>query len=338
MIYIDFKESNFNKYHKIIKCWLLIKIDGRKSNKNKNGHICENNKCEICSTTIYKFKDMPKAVINFIKRDDIIDDLIIGKPSKLVEIYKEYKELGINDKKIISDFFTKTGYKNWFQSEFAKDFLSDLNINTCVYCNRNYTLDILDTHTRAELDHWFPKDKFPILALSLFNLIPSCHSCNHIKGNGNKNLEKILKNGNLTDEEIKKWWIDALDNMNHPYDMKEDENFTFSYEFNEDLDSLSVKFKINPNSKKTSKTLEFNKTSEIYSAHTNFELKDLLDLRYKYSKNYLDILNKTFEGLNLSKEEAYRMIFGIEIKEENYHKRPFSKFKNDIIEELKNIK
>ena len=36
----------------------------------------------------------------------------------------------------------------------------------------------------------------------------------------------------------------------------------------------------------------------------------------------------------MSKEEAYRIIFGVEINEENYHKRPFSKFKKDIIEEL----
>jgi hypothetical protein len=60
------------------------------------------------------------------------------------------------------------------------------------------------------------------------------------------------------------------------------------------------------------------KIKEIYNTHSEKELKDLLDLRYKYSKNYLDILlNKTFSGLSMSKEEAYRMIFGIEIKEED---------------------
>jgi hypothetical protein len=32
------------------------------------------------------------------------------------------------------------------------------------------------------------------------------------------------------------------------------------------------------------------------------------------------------------------MFFGIEIKEENYHKRPFSKFKKDIIAELLRVK
>lgn len=86
---------------------------------------------------------------------------------------------------------------------------------------------------------------------------------------------------------------------------------------------------------KVEKTIIFGKIDEIYESHSNRELKDLLELRYKYSKNYLDILlNNTFKEMRLSHEEVYRMIFGTEINEHDYHKRPFSKFKKDIIEEL----
>ncbi len=45
-------------------------------------------------------------------------------------------------------------------------------------------------------------------------------------------------------------------------------------------------------------------------------------------------IKDTFKNLKISKEEIYRMVFGIEIEEENYHRRPFSKFKKDIIDEL----
>jgi len=48
------------------------------------------------------------------------------------------------------------------------------------------------------------------------------------------------------------------------------------------------------------------------------------------------LINKTFHGL-MSKEDIYRMISGIEVKEEKYYKRPFSKFKHDIIKELLDI-
>ena len=59
----------------------------------------------------------------------------------------------------------------------------------------------------------------------------------------------------------------------------------------------------------------------------------------KYSTNYLNILlEKMFPDIDISKEERYRLIFGIELEKENYHKRIFSKFKNDIINELISIK
>ena len=61
----------------------------------------------------------------------------------------------------------------------------------------------------------------------------------------------------------------------------------------------------------------------------------MLDLRYKYSKNYLDILvNKTFNHINISHDEVYRMVFGVTFNEKDFHQRPFSKFKKDITSEL----
>ena len=80
------------------------------------------------------------------------------------------------------------------QKNYSKYFLDLIGIDTCVYCNRNYTINLTKTHARAELDHWFPKTQFPLFALSFYNLIPSCHSCNHIKGNGDKIIKSIFLN------------------------------------------------------------------------------------------------------------------------------------------------
>jgi hypothetical protein len=254
--------------------------------------------------------------LNFLNHN--FKELITAKPNRLLEIHQEYENLNCTEieKKNIKSFFIQTGYLNFPN----KEFLNELGIDTCIYCNRNYTLNLLGSHARAELDHWFPKSDFPILALSFYNLIPSCHSCNHIK------LNNSPKNGG---------WEKALDNLNHPYESENEFSFSYNYKtFND----FQMKIMVEKESK-SAKTLEFNKTEDIYNAHSNKELKDLLDLRYKYSKNYLDILlNKTFPNLSMSKEEAYRLIFGIEIKEEDYHKRPFSKFKKDIIAELLRVK
>jgi HNH endonuclease len=243
--------------------------------------------------------------------------LIKGKPHLLSEVNKRYENLVLNitERKNVKTFFAETVYPYHFQQKHSKDFLNLLEIDTCVYCNRNYTLNLVGTHARAELDHWFPKSEFPLLGLSFYNLIPSCHSCNHIKGSS-KDFD----------------WSTALENINHPYFDKN--HFEFSYSYEKSMDNFKVEIKVQKDSK-TEETLKFNKTKSIYNSHSEKELKDLLDLRYKYSANYLDILlNKTFVDLPISKKEATRMVFGIELNEKDFHKRTFSKFKKDILIEL----
>ncbi|MGG1920190.1 HNH endonuclease [Chryseobacterium sp. NRRL B-14798] len=196
-----------------------------------------------------------------------------------------------------------------------------LDQHTCIYCNRNYVKTIGNTKNkiiRAEYDHFFSQSKYPLLALSFYNLIPICSNCNKKKLDDDFDISTHL----------------------HPYLMNiEEKKFSFSFR-KKTFSENNIKVNITTNNidaqNKIKNTFRDLCLSEIYNAHSNKELRDLLDLRYKYSENYLDILlNKTFKGLAISKEEVYRMIFGIEINENDYHGRPFSKFKHDIIEELK---
>lgn len=263
-----------------------------------------------------KFTD---TTIKFIKRYKNI--LISGKPNLLLEVHKKYlTNIDRNQRDVIKSFFKDNLYPNQFQTKYSKEFLDLIGIDTCFYCNRNYTINHTKKHARAELDHWFPKTQFPLLALSFYNLIPSCHSCNHIKGNPTID------------------WDNALNEYVHPYINEEFEGFNFDFFYKKKLDKLKVETRCFKKSIKTNKTLEFNKIKDIYDAHSEKELRDLVNLRYKYSNNYIKILTEdTFKNLKISKEEIYRMVFGIEIEENNYHKRPFSKFKKDIIEELLRI-
>lgn len=256
----------------------------------------------------------------FLKRYKNI--IIKGKPNLLLKVHQKFT-LNITDQDLdnLKICFRDRGYKSQLQDNYGKEFLEKLNMDTCVYCNRNYTIQLVNDRARAELDHWFPKETYPILALSFYNLIPSCHSCNHIKHNNSPDGG----------------WENALLNINHPYIEDKAATFSFSYFYNSINQSIVI---IKSKNEKAKKTIEFNKINKIYETHSNRELNDLLKLRYKYSQNYLDILlNKTFtREFSMSHGEAYRIIFGIEINEEDYHKRPFSKFKKDIIDELLKIK
>lgn len=271
-----------------------------------------------------------------------IKEIVISKPEKLVMLHSDlmnnyisnfneneyfaYTILAENEKSTCTKYHEKVtdlkkvfNYRRYISNDY---FLAELlDVHTCIYCNRNYVKTIGNTTektARAEYDHFFSQSKYPLLALSFYNLIPICGNCNKKKLDKNFTLKSHL----------------------HPYSISDEEKkFTFSFRKKNFIEN-NVKINISTNDKaskeKIEKTFSDLHLEKIYNVHSGKELRDLLDLRYKYSNNYLDILcNKTFKGLSLSQEEAYRMIFGIEINEDNYNKRPFSKFKNDIIEELK---
>ena len=62
-------------------------------------------------------------------------------------------------------------------------------------------------------------------------------------------------------------------------------------------------------------------------------MKDLIKIRQAYSDKYIEILNKSLK-INLSKEEVYRLAFGVHYEEDKFDRRPLSKLKKDILTEL----
>jgi len=277
--------------------------------------------------------DKPKDLLSH--QTDLIDNLF--KAHILNFIDAEYKqllcvwtkkhkstaEISLCTKyKIAIDVFNCFDYENFISQSksTAYQLALALNRNTCTYCNRLYTNTIVVQKndkgriTRPQFDHWFAKSKFPILALSFYNLIPSCSTCNSsIKGDTEFDLSTHI----------------------HPYIKEKGQDFSFSYEI-ENIDSYKVKIENVATGSKIENTLKEFKIEEVYNAHSMFELKDLIDLKQKYSEDYLDLLfKKSFKGIGMSEEEIYRMVFGVEKEEKDFHKRPFSKFKTDIVKELR---
>ncbi len=198
----------------------------------------------------------------------------------------------------------------------AYDLSQKIDIPTCPYCNRIYTKTVFKPSkiTRPAFDHWYSKSDFPLLALSFYNLVPSCNVCNSsIKGSD----------------------IFALKTHFHPYNkfVNPDQqiNFKFSYEHK---DYSAFKFKIvNNNDFSKNSTTAF-KLKEIYETHED-EIVDLRRLRDIYSEKYLEMLKKNIlKGTSTSDEEIYRLAFGTYIDEANFSRRPLSKMKKDILEEL----
>jgi len=336
MIYLGDNIPALGEYSKEAICWLSINIKGRKTAKNSTGHKCTDLTCKFCNSKLSRRRSMNPDFINLFD-DNIILTIITGKPDALILQYRaleqDYMAAGFtpaNFKTEAKKLFLKSGYKGWFLNKNRYDISEKwnyklarlINKHTCTYCNREYTFTFENSSGGKgmvpQFDHWFSKSKYPLLAISFYNLIPSCATCNSIKSITDLNLVEHL----------------------HPY---RDANISSSYRFSYLMrkpHKPEISFVNNAvGDYKGIKTALALNLPLIYKGHSGKELQDLYDLRYKYNDNYLDILlEKTFsKKLRISNEEKYRIVFGIEIDSDYYHKRIMSKFKADIINKLLKI-
>ncbi|WP_272656975.1 MULTISPECIES: HNH endonuclease [unclassified Providencia] len=136
-------------------------------------------------------------------REDILES---------IDIYMRYKNNlseNINDLLIFNKqvktvfnynkFIRKTG--EWNAYKLCEKSLT----RTCPYCNHSFafTIQIHGRGFRPTLDHFYSKDDFPHLALTLNNLVPSCNTCNSsLKGKKDfyiyKHLNPLWDGENLT--------------------------------------------------------------------------------------------------------------------------------------------
>ncbi len=314
-------------------------IDAKKIHKDKLLPIIKAN-INVCGNN---------SIITFLT-DERIEDILISEPKKLNQIhlllirtiitsslseFLEYRKIKRKRKRNRSipeqAIFTKYSniysiLKNIFDYEtFSKksnsnysayDLSQKLDIPTCPYCNRMYTKTVIKPSkiTRPAFDHWYSKSEFPLLALSFYNLIPSCNVCNSsVKGTDLFNLKTHFHP--YCNIQIKKKILD----------------FRYSYEHK---DYSTFKFKIKHNNKFSKDSTEAFKLKEIYETHED-EITDLRRLRDVYSDKYLGMLkNNILKGTSISDEEIYRLAFGTHIDETKFDRRPLSKMKKDILEEL----
>lgn len=87
---------------------------------------------------------------------------------------------------------------------------------------------------------------------------------------------------------------------------------------------------------KVQNTLGLFKLPQIYGAHSGLELKELLELAAENHPDYIiTLVNDVMIKLGVDESDAYRILFGVEVEEENYLKRPMSKFKNDVMRKIR---
>ena len=106
-----------------------------------------------------------------------LPDVIKADYSEIAEIANVYNSRQIKMPQKYKKFIIDTLYKQRFP---RKEFAEELQVTVCPYCNRNF-VNSTYKRTMCDLDHFYDKETYPILAVSFHNLVPVCHACNHAK-------------------------------------------------------------------------------------------------------------------------------------------------------------
>lgn len=278
----------------------------------------------------------------------IVERLLIAEPRELKslndslmsELMKHCTKQDKLKNKLLH-IFDYDGVFNDASKKRAFELSKRIGANTCCYCNRQYTFTIEKQHivqdkkgvivvgannkkeriARPAFDHWFPKSEYPLLSLSLYNLIPCCNVCNSsVKGSVTTDLDKHI-HPYVHDGGIPKIAFKVIPSTNPEY------KWTICLDRQENS--------------KEDETIKMFCLDDIYKMHDQLELKDIMDLKEGYSDDYIAYLIKSLQenniGASLSFEDIYRIMFGSEYNDDYVLNRPLGKMKNDIIKTLLNF-
>lgn len=260
-------------------------------------------------------KDNGKLWFDFIKclekNKFSLKMLICSEYSKLKKMHTDINE-------ILQSEFSQSAVKKLkklmtsLYSEYRKlhglNFVERLKLSVCPYCNRNFINN--GKTTSAQFDHFFPKDEYPLLAVSFYNLIPCCYSCNLKKRNDGELMS--------------------------PYDEKciADDIIEFKYEPTFSKEKGRGKRIVIAAADILKENVKQLQLEELYQIHT--DVVDELEYKVKaYSDRYIEMIyGKVSEEFRMSKKEIY---YGNYLEQENYYRRPLSKFTHDIIEYIEEL-
>jgi 5-methylcytosine-specific restriction endonuclease McrA len=204
-------------------------------------------------------------------------------------------------------------YDKLISKNYNNDLISNLGISVCPYCNRDYVNNRGD-YSSVQLDHFFPRSKFPIFAVSLFNLIPSCYACNHIKS------DKMLS-------------LSPYDE----FDVDELLRFTYSInglDFINRSEALSIHLQLyNSKGKSLKLNCDILQLEQAYSLHKN-EVQALLRKLIVFSEYKIDEMWFLYKDLYNSREEIMKDIFG-KYSSKDYLNNVLSKLESDIYDETR---
>lgn len=307
----------------------------------KISKICDKNKNEFYadvkksySDLLEKIKKNEKNIYNIENRNKIIDyfyeddkicenkviEVITGDRKALEKVIKEIGILEKNkdDKKLHDEF--ESIYKNFTNREFRRTWGKKIGVKICPYCNRSFIYTTPKKGTRPQYDHYYPKSKYPYLALSMYNLIPCCPVCNNAK-----NAEDTFDNKSLLYPFEEEYGYDIF------FEIETDEQLCYlglSNDFNIKIKSKeNVEEDLKQKVQNSSKILHI---EELYNLHNDYVSK-LLRSKYIFTDEYCQSLLDTYPGWFFDMNEVKNQLYFNSLQKEEWGDQILSKLTYDIL-------
>lgn len=261
-----------------------------------------------------------------------VHTIIKAKPLELIEYDDKFPILDTRNnkrEKQFSDWILKALDYEGMRSDFFPGYFQNIGIKACVYCNAQLTVSIdsyvklkrkvrKDVKAKFQVDHYRPKSQHPCYSIALYNLYPVCGSCNNSKSDKAIQFELYQVKAVKAD-------LDYSFQIDHASRIKFLQSF--------DIDDLKFTF-IEPAYPAGVETFESTfDIAGIYNTQKDL-IGELILKALIYTPKYKQSLVKEFPKIFTDASLGNRLIVGNYVDKEDIHKRPMSKFVQEIAKQI----
>ena len=316
--------------------------------------------------TVYLSKEEITKVVRLIKEliellydDKFLRILLVESEEKVTEYVKDkeqvseyikdthalYKKENIHDTnklKVMNSIVELFIYYELLDSEqkeikLKQELYGKLNIRACPYCNRQFidpiaikneeNEEIEKRYNTGDLDHILPKNKYPLYAVSLWNLTPCCKTCNETFKSSDENPILNPWEDGFGDRVILTLYPENNESISNIF-FGDTENFSVRWKVLQSKKSQpqNTESKNNQSTKKITKedkiknAITMFRLNELYTTHRS-EIRKLLATQQKYPEVY-DIFLSRFDNGATEKTKP--------IEEEDYQTMVLARLTHDI--------
>jgi len=280
-------------------------------------------------------KDQEYAIKKIYLENIIINySLILTlRPDEMIIFFSKFI-LPPLDKNFYKDIVSSMRY-DIVRKKYMLLYVKKLEINCCAYCHTQNTNIVNEYYKRAhngnkkgdiknqkgffELDHYYPKSRYPFLCTSFYNLIPICSSCNKSK----------------KDKSIDFEFYHISKMIQHGFKFRITKNSIIKYKTTLNKNDIEIDF-YHPNKKYLEK---YNNLFSIQLKYSEFKdiAEELIYKEMKYNDIYVKSVINTFGNNQLDPSLTKRIILGNYCEDDEVLKRPLAKFYQEIGLQLKII-